>query len=369
VQKIIVKDTVAPVCVITGPVASGDSVALGACDYDLAVTVDAMDACGLTSYYWELKDITDAEEHTLFDSGSGDLDGDIEDNFDISSDDLYPGTYKLKVEIMDECTNESYCEYIITVTSDKKPSPVCITSLTARLTPWDSDGDGEIDTAHAVVWAYEYDRSSSPACDDDSLEYRLEILDGSDDDLSAAGDLDYLEIGCNDIGTHLVRLWVISHPSGSRDYCDAVLVVQSDGSGCNTTGTGEQVMVTESEKMTAYVTSPGKDMATGDKTVSISGDAFGSGTDYVQVYNLEQNSPNPFQYETQIGFTLPESMTARIEVYDMTGRLIKTISGSYARGYNTILVTKADLNNIQGVLYYRLYAGDYLDTKRMIVIG
>ena len=155
-----------------------------------------------------------------------------------------PGTYKLKVQIMDECTNEGYCEYIITVTSDKKPAPVCLSSLTARLTPWDSDDDGEVDTAHAIVWAYEYDRSSEPACEDDSLEYRLEFLDGSEDDETAAGDLDFLEVGCADIGTHLVRLWVISHPSGTRDYCDAVMVVQSDFSGCTNLGTGEQVMVT-----------------------------------------------------------------------------------------------------------------------------
>ena len=69
-------------------------------------------------------------------------------------------------------------------------------------------------------------------------------------------------------------MWVISHPSGSRDYCDAVLVVQSDGSGCSTTGTGEQVMVTEGEKATTTKSSPAKDMSAGDKTVIISGDAL-----------------------------------------------------------------------------------------------
>jgi hypothetical protein len=367
VQKIIVEDTVAPICIITGPVATGDSVSLAACDYDLDVTVDAIDACGVISFYWELKDITEDGNHTLFDSGVGELDGGDEGTFDISSQGLYPGTYRLKVEVKDDCSNESYCEYVITVTSAKKPSPVCITSLTARLTPWDSDGDGEVDTAHAAVWAYEYNRSSEPACEDDSLEYRLEIRDGSDDDLSAAGDLDFLEVGCEDIGTHLVRLWVISHPSGSRDYCDAILIVQSDGIGCNTTGTGEQVMVTNSEKMTTTGTSPARDMSAGDKMVSIAGDAFGAGFDLEQGYQLEQNRPNPFQNETSIGFVLPESMAASLEVFDLTGRLLKSVNGSFVKGYNTIRIEKDELN-VSGILYYRLRAGDYVNTKKMIVI-
>ena len=232
VQKIIVTDTVAPVCLITGPVADGDTVVLGACEYTLDVQVDAMDECGLIAYSWDLKEITDPDDHYTVESGSDDLSGDAEENFAISVEDLLPGTYKLIVEVKDECTNEGYCEYTITVNSGKKPTPVCITTLTARLTPWDSDNDGVVDTAHAVVWAYEFDRSSTPACGDDSLEYRIEFFTDTEDDLSPAGDLDYLEVGCADIGTRLVRMWVISHPSNTRDYCDAVLVVQSDLSGC-----------------------------------------------------------------------------------------------------------------------------------------
>jgi len=368
VQKIIVVDTVAPVCLITGPVESGDSVSLSGCDYNLNVSVDASDACGVISYRWELKDITNEVDPKIFDSGIGVLEGDVEGVFSISSQGLSPGTYTLRVRISDDCSNESYCEYLITVTSGKKPSPVCLSSITARLTPWDSDDDGEVDTAHAIIWASEYDRSSEPACADDSLEYRIEILDGLDDDETAAGDLDFLEVGCNDIGTHLVRFWVISHPSGSRDYCDAVLVVQSDGSGCPTSVNGEQVLVTERERAISTKASTQKNLSADDHSVVVSGEAFGSGIDHIEGYNLDQNSPNPFTYETQIGFSLPESMEARIEVYDLTGKLIKTITGSYTKGQNTVFLTRNDLRNIQGLIYYRLSAGDFLQTKRMILI-
>ncbi|MCB0669482.1 MAG: T9SS type A sorting domain-containing protein, partial [Saprospiraceae bacterium] len=72
-------------------------------------------------------------------------------------------------------------------------------------------------------------------------------------------------------------------------------------------------------------------------------------------------------HETSIGFVLPESMPASLEVYDLTGRLIKAVDGSYVKGYNTIRIEKKDLN-VSGVLYYRLRAGDYVVTKKMIVI-
>ena len=52
-QKIIVRDTTPPVCVITGPVESGGTVAAAGCYYTLEATVDVTDVCGVIKYYWE----------------------------------------------------------------------------------------------------------------------------------------------------------------------------------------------------------------------------------------------------------------------------------------------------------------------------
>ena len=366
VQKIIVTDTVPPVCLITGPVESGDTVTLGACEYTLDVDVDAMDECGLISYYWELKDITDAADHLLIDSGSDALGGGAEESFSLSIEGLLPGTYKLKVEVQDECTNESYCEYVITVASGKKPTPVCITSLTARLTPWDSDGDGEVDSAHAVVWAYEFDRSSTPACGDDSLAYRIEFLDGTEDDETAAGDLDYLDLGCADIGSKIVRMWVISLPSDTRDYCDAVLVVQSDGSGCpGTQGSGGDVMTYEGDM--AHTT-PDRGVKSGDQSgaVVVSGDAGFGSSHFENGYLLEQNRPNPFRSITKIRFHLPRSESASLSIYDIQGRMLKMFKGDFNAGSNEVEVDAAELG-ATGVLYYQLETSEFLFTKRMVI--
>jgi hypothetical protein len=367
VQQIIVIDTVVPRCVLTGPVQTGGTVETGACEYELVVTVDASDACGLTSYYWELKDFSDPDDGLFIDSGNGSLSGEEETAFDIVVAGLAPGTYKLLVTLRDECNNESYCEYTVVIQAGKKPTPVCISSLTARLTPWDSDNDGEIDTAHAVVWAYEFDRSSTPACGDDSLEYRIEFVDGTDDDETPAGDLDYLDLGCAHIGTRLVRMWVISHPSLTSDYCDVVLVVQSDFTGCVPTAGGGDVMTYE-ENMTHPANRPTLDRMSGDPDgLHIAGDAGLPGGWNASGFTLEQNQPNPFRYETVIGFTLPEAMEARLQVFDVTGRLLKTVAGDFPKGYSKVTIDRDDLRNT-GVLYYQLETKDYLATRKMVLL-
>ena len=68
----------------------------------------------------------------------------------------------------------------------------------------------------------------SAACGSDSSElaYRIEWLDGIDDE-TYLGDTSYLEAGCANLGTQMVRMWVID-PSGTFDYCDVALTVQDN---------------------------------------------------------------------------------------------------------------------------------------------
>jgi len=364
VQKIIVTDTVAPVCLITGPVEDGGSVQLSACTYTLAVEVDAQDACGLTSYYWELTDISKTDDQMVVDQGDGVLTGAEEESFGIVSEDLISGVYFLRVRIQDECNNESFCDYTVEVLPGKKPSPVCITSLTARLTPWDSDGDGIIDSAHAIVWAEEYNESSQLACSDDSLEFRIEFIgDSPANEVPEAGSTS-LEVTCADIGTQMVRMWVISHPSMTADFCDAFLVVQSNGSGCNTKqGTGERVAQTEGQTQMEINRSIAVGSA-GFGDIEVTGDIGQFSTDG---FILEQNTPNPFRHETSVKFTLPESMEANLTVFDLTGRELKSVNATFNKGRNEVLLSRTELQS-SGVLYYRLSAGEFMEVRRMILI-
>ena len=55
-----------------------------------------------------------------------------------------------------------------------------------------------------------------------------------------------------------------------------------------------------------------------------------------KVFALHQNQPNPFNTSTQIGFTLPEAMTATLTIYDVAGKMLKIIEVDGVKGYNEV---------------------------------
>lgn len=84
-------------------------------------------------------------------------------------------------------------------------------------------------------------------------------------------------------------------------------------------------------------------------------------------YELYQNRPNPFADETIVAFLMPQSGTARLTVFDATGKLIYQYEASFESGYNEVTISKNELP-ISGVLYYQLEAGAWKDTKKMILL-
>jgi hypothetical protein len=84
-------------------------------------------------------------------------------------------------------------------------------------------------------------------------------------------------------------------------------------------------------------------------------------------FRLDQNYPNPFNPSTMIRFVLPKSSNITLKVYDLLGREIETIfSGFCSAGENKFTWHPKNLAN--GVYIYRLQAGDFLETKKMILL-
>ncbi len=83
---------------------------------------------------------------------------------------------------------------------------------------------------------------------------------------------------------------------------------------------------------------------------------------------LYQNTPNPFESSTKIGFYLPESGTATFTVYDVTGRIVKKVSNTYPKGQNEIKISENDLN-AKGVLFYELEYNGQKANKKMIYLS
>ncbi|MEP6796349.1 MAG: T9SS type A sorting domain-containing protein, partial [Saprospiraceae bacterium] len=84
-------------------------------------------------------------------------------------------------------------------------------------------------------------------------------------------------------------------------------------------------------------------------------------------FGLYQNKPNPWNGQTLIGFDLPKDDHARLTIFDVAGKTLKTIEGDYKAGYNSIELTEKDIP-ASGVLYYRLESGENSASKKMIIL-
>lgn len=87
-----------------------------------------------------------------------------------------------------------------------------------------------------------------------------------------------------------------------------------------------------------------------------------------QAVVLKQNRPNPFSQETTISFVLPETNTATLTVYDITGRQIYSVNKTFNSGYNEVVLNKSVFQN-SGTYIYRLTSDKYSAVKRMQFIA
>jgi Dockerin type I domain len=84
-------------------------------------------------------------------------------------------------------------------------------------------------------------------------------------------------------------------------------------------------------------------------------------------FALYQNRPNPTRNTTSIGFNLPKDSDATLVIYNLEGKVVKTVKGTYKGGFNEISVSKSDIGAV-GVFYYRLETSDFSATKKMVII-
>jgi hypothetical protein len=87
--------------------------------------------------------------------------------------------------------------------------------------------------------------------------------------------------------------------------------------------------------------------------------------------NLEQNFPNPFNPSTRILYQVSSSSYVTLKVYDVLGNEIASLVAEYKPAGNYEAEFQSAVGNRQlasGVYYYQLKAGDYIQTKKMILI-
>ena len=89
-------------------------------------------------------------------------------------------------------------------------------------------------------------------------------------------------------------------------------------------------------------------------------------------FSLNQNYPNPFNPYTTLNYELPEDSFVDITVYDMLGNIVNTlVNANQSSGYKSV---QWNATNNQGepvsagVYLYKIQAGDFIDTKKMILL-
>jgi len=84
-------------------------------------------------------------------------------------------------------------------------------------------------------------------------------------------------------------------------------------------------------------------------------------------FSLSQNYPNPFNPSTTIRFEIAQSAPVKLKIYNVLGQLLATLvdeqknAGFYLVEWNAQGATS-------GVYFYQLRAGDFMETRRMILL-
>jgi hypothetical protein len=82
-------------------------------------------------------------------------------------------------------------------------------------------------------------------------------------------------------------------------------------------------------------------------------------------FSLQQNYPNPFNPSTTIRYELPKASQAKLSVFDILGSEMSILVNERREaGVHEVKFDGSQLAS--GVYFYRLQAGDFLSTKKML---
>jgi hypothetical protein len=84
-------------------------------------------------------------------------------------------------------------------------------------------------------------------------------------------------------------------------------------------------------------------------------------------FALAQNYPNPFNPTTVINYQLPVAGNVSLKVYDVLGKEVMTlVNGRQEAGDYNVSLNAASLSS--GVYFYRLQSGNFVQTKKMMLV-
>ena len=126
----------------------------------------------------------------------------------------------------------------------------------------------------------------------------------------------------------------------------------------------------DSLKLVIFVQSSGSKTVYQSETISYNDLVVSAGNEIQSVpdkFVLEQNYPNPFNPKTIIGYQLPVSGNVTLKVYDLLGNEVATLVNEFNEaGSHNIDFYATQLSS--GIYLYKLHAGSFIETKKMLLI-
>jgi hypothetical protein len=106
-----------------------------------------------------------------------------------------------------------------------------------------------------------------------------------------------------------------------------------------------------------------------DKTITVVSATNVESSSIPDKFSLEQNYPNPFNPSTIINYQISSARFVSLKIFDVVGKEVATLvneikqPGNYNSSFNTINYALPS-----GIYFYRLQAGNYTATKKMLLI-
>ena len=89
-------------------------------------------------------------------------------------------------------------------------------------------------------------------------------------------------------------------------------------------------------------------------------------------FSLKQNYPNPFNPNTSLRYDLPNDGLVNIAIYDIMGRIVKTlVNGSQTAGFKSVQWNATNDRNEPvpaGLYICTIQAGEFRQTKKMVLL-
>ena len=88
-------------------------------------------------------------------------------------------------------------------------------------------------------------------------------------------------------------------------------------------------------------------------------------------FNLSQNYPNPFNPSTKIEYSLEKAEMVSLKVYNVLGNEVASLvngrqeAGRYTVSFGT---SKETFDLLSGVYFYRLEAGSFISTRKLVLV-